>query len=93
MASYMERPLEYRIDDSKLLTLGASAMYMPFPQLRLTAGLRLYDETRRRPDAAQFAWNQFRLDMGVSLYLASVTRTSRLPPAILRIPMAPGSAR
>ena len=93
MASYMERPLEYRIDDSKLLTLGAAAMYMPFPQLRLTAGVRWYDETRRRPDAAQVTWDQFRFNIGMSLYLASATSTSALPPAILRIPMAPESAR
>jgi hypothetical protein len=93
MASYMERPLEFRLNDSKLLTVGASATYAPFPQLRLSAGLRWYDETRRRPDAAQFAWNQFRLNVGASFYLASATRGSTLPPAILRIPMAPGNAR
>lgn len=93
MASYMERPLEFRLDDSKLLTVGAAATYAPFPQWRLSAGLRWYDETRRRPDAAQFAWNQFRFNIGASFYLASATRGSRLPPAILRIPMAPGNAR
>ena len=84
-ASLLERPLEFRFDDAKLWTFGANVHYRPSDRLRLGLSATRYDEARRRPDAAQFEWNQLRLHFDATLFLSSAAGPA-LHPAILRIP-------
>lgn len=89
-ASYLERPLEFRFDDAKLWGVGADVFWTVLPSLALRGGVWRYDEERRRPDAAQFAWDQFRLHAGVTLTLSSVSSDFGVPPAVMRIPLRGG---
>jgi hypothetical protein len=45
-----------------------------------------YQESRIRPDANVFDWNQFRINAGVSMTFGSGADRPDLPDAILRIP-------
>ncbi|MDH5643003.1 MAG: hypothetical protein OEY63_02290 [Gemmatimonadota bacterium] len=81
----MERPLEFRFDDADVWSVGADVAYSPAEMVRIRAGAVRYDETRVRPDAAQFSWNQFRLFLDASISFGSDDRPS-VPPAVLRIP-------
>lgn len=87
----LKRPLEFRVDDAALWVFGVRIDYQPVEQVRLNLELQQYDETRRRPDAARFEWNQFRLQAGMALTLGSGADARRLHPAILAIPAAPAA--
>jgi hypothetical protein len=49
---------------------------------------RYYTEDRRRPDAAAFEWDQWRFNLGVTLYFGSTPDAPTLHPSILLIPEA-----
>ena len=83
---YLLRPLEYRWNDSKVWTLGFRGDLQLRDQLYLNAEAIRYDETRNRPDAAAFSWDQTRINLGVTLVFSSQMKTRGLHPAILRIP-------
>ncbi len=83
--SYLSRPLEYRFNDVWLMTLGLRADYEPMPGVSVHAAAVRYDETRQRDDAAQFDWDQIRLQVGLTLEFGVADRP-QLHPAILRIP-------
>ena len=83
---YMLRPLELRFDDSKLLSFGLRLDGQVTPDTHANVEIVRYDETRRRPDAAQFDWNQWSVNAGLTLTFSSGFRTPGLNPAILRIP-------
>lgn len=85
----LKRPLEFRVDDASVWVFGLRIDYHPVDQVRLNLELQQYDETRRRPDAARFEWNQFRLHAGMTLTLGSGADARSLHPAILAIPEAP----
>jgi len=89
-ASYLERPLEFRFDDAKVWGIGTDAYWTVLPNLALRGGVWRFDEERRRPDAAQFSWDQFRLHAGVTLTLSSVSSDFGVPPAVMQIPMRGG---
>jgi hypothetical protein len=65
------RPLELRFQDAGVTWAGAAADYRVAE--RWSAGLSVdrYWESRDRPDAAAFDWNQWRLSARVSLTLGS----------------------
>ena len=82
--SMLERPLEFRFNDAKVWVYGADVRYAPSTRLRFGVSATRYDENRRRPDAAQFDWNQLRLNVTASVMLSSAD--VGLHPAILSIP-------
>ena len=83
---HLLRPLEYRWNDSKVWTMGFRGDLQLRDQLYLNAEVIRYDETRQRPDAAAFSWDQTRFNIGLTLVFSSQMKTRGLHPAILRIP-------
>jgi hypothetical protein len=77
---HLERPLEYRIDVSTLDWFGVGADWTV--DQRLTFGLAVdrWDETRDRPDASTFGWDQTRVAARLTWLLASNADQMRLPP-------------
>lgn len=75
-----ERPLEYRFDDSRVHFVGLAASYRLPDNTRFRVRADYFDESRRRPDAAAFSWDQTRLSAEVTLFLSSRERVGRLPP-------------
>lgn len=82
----MQRPLEFRFDESRLKSLGFNVQADVTPSLRLGVGGVYYNEGRRRPDAQQFDWNQFRLTASAVLLLGRGADFQSLPPAVRRMP-------
>jgi hypothetical protein len=77
----LERPLEFRFDEAQVWAIGASGMWRPTEQWSAAAGLSRYVETRDRPDAAAFDWNQLRAYLRISLTFGSSADRETLPPA------------
>jgi hypothetical protein len=82
----LTRPLEFRLSQSELVVIGGDAAWQARSRLRIAVGAAHYAETRDRPDAAAFDWNQLRLHARVTLLLASAPDALPLPPAIRRTP-------
>ena len=82
----LTRPLEFRLSQSELVVLGADAAWQAQRRLRFALGAAHYAETRDRPDAAAFDWNQLRLHARVTWLIASAPDAQPLPPAIRRAP-------
>ncbi len=78
----LERPLEFRYDVSDVQSVGLRAEFRPTSRLALAVGGSRYSESRERPDAASFDWNQFRLDARVTFLFNSGADLARLPPAV-----------
>jgi hypothetical protein len=78
----LDRPLEFRFDEASVDVVGIDAEWRPGSRLRLAVGGARYWETRDRPDAAAFDWNQTRLHARVTLTFRSDTDALRLPPAL-----------
>jgi hypothetical protein len=76
----LERPLELRFQDAGVSWAGASAAYHAGDRWRLDLAVDRYWESRGRPDAASFDWNQWRLSARASLTLRS-SADRWLPPA------------
>lgn len=85
---YLSRPLEFRFDDATVWSYGARVDARPTAGLSVNAEVVLYNETRERPDQAQFDWNQPRINIGATLVFGSGSDSRGLHPAILRIPDA-----
>jgi hypothetical protein len=86
--STLDRPLEFRFNDASVDVLGVDAEWSAGPQLLLAVGGARYWETRDRPDAAAFDWNQTRLHARVTLLFRSQSDVFRLPPALRSHPRA-----
>jgi hypothetical protein len=86
--STLDRPLEFRFNEASVDVLGVDAEWSPGSRLRLGIGGARYWESRDRPDAAAFDWNQTRLHARVTLLLRSETDVFRLPPALRTRPRA-----
>nr|NIM52030.1 hypothetical protein [Gemmatimonadales bacterium] len=87
---YLTRPLEYRYNDIQGWNGALRVDYMPMADVRFMGEARYYWEDRRRPenDAAAFDWNQWRINLGLTLYFGSSPDTPTLHPSILLIPEA-----
>ena len=81
-----DRPLEFRYSESALRVLGFDGGADLNDRVRLSLGAVRYAEERRRPDAAEFDWSQWRLIAGVTLLFAHGGDLENLPPAIRRMP-------
>ena len=86
--STLDRPLEFRFNEASVDVLGVEAEWSAGSQLRLAIGGARYWESRDRPDAAAFDWDQTRLHARVTLLLRSETDGFRLPPALRTRPRA-----
>jgi hypothetical protein len=85
---YLTRPLEYRFNDVKGWNGALRIDYVPVPDVRVMGEARYYTEDRRRPDAAAFKWDQWRFNLGLTLYFGSTPDAPTLHPSILLIPEA-----
>ena len=86
--STMDRPLEFRFNEASVDAVGIEAEWSASSQLRLAIGGARYWESRDRPDAAAFDWDQTRLHARVTLLLRSESDVFRLPPALRTRPRA-----
>ena len=84
--SSLDRPLEFRFSESVLKVIGVDGSVDVSERVRLSIAATRYAERRRRPDAAAFDWNQWRLNAGLVLLLARGADLGNLPPAIRRMP-------
>jgi hypothetical protein len=87
----LQRPLEFRFDESRLKSLGFNVQADVTPSLRLGLGGIYYTESRRRPDALGLDWNQFRMTASAVLMLGRGADLQSLPPAVRRIPTGDGT--
>ncbi len=81
----LQRPLEYRWDDSKVLVYGMQASVVARDNVTMAFTLARYDENRERPDAASFEWDQIRAGVKVIVTFSSADRMP-LPKAITNRP-------
>ena len=88
-AGTLDRPLEFRLDDASVWMLGGAVDYRAAGRWSFTADATRYVESRKRPDAAGFDWNQLRLSARVSLFFGSEVRAAGVPAAVLGMPEAP----
>lgn len=86
----LQRPLEFRFNDSEVWSYGLRLAYETMTGVRLNGGIRYYDETRDKPDATAFSWNQFRLSLGATVNFGSAT-AGAINPVILSIPEVRGT--
>lgn len=82
----LQRPLEFRYDESDVWAYGVTGSYRALRRMEFDLSVVRYQESRARPDAAAFDWNQFRVNAGVSVTFGSGADRPDLPDAILRIP-------
>jgi hypothetical protein len=82
----LDRPLEYRYDESRLVTVGVEGEIAASDNVRIALTATRYDEDRERPDAAAFEWDQLRLGARVVLLFSSGADRAALPPARARRP-------
>ncbi|HEU5465418.1 MAG TPA: hypothetical protein VFU75_00915 [Gemmatimonadales bacterium] len=87
-AGTLDRPLEFRLDDASVWMVGAAATWKASERWNLQADATRYAESRRRPDAAGFDWNQTRLSARLVLFFGSEGRPG-LPAAVQAMPEAP----
>jgi len=85
-AATLLRPLEFRYSESDLLMFGLEAQAEPSSRVRLSLGAARYAETRDRPDAAAFDFNQVRIHARVVLSFGAGDGLGGLPPAVRRMP-------
>jgi len=88
-AGTLDRPLEFRLDDASVWMLGGTVEYRSAGRWSLSADATRYGESRKRPDAAGFDWNQLRLSGRLSFYFGSEVRAGGIPEAVERMPEAP----
>jgi hypothetical protein len=79
-AGHLERPLEYRYDVSTLDWIGIGADWRAGDRVTLGGALDRWSESRDRPDAAAFSWDQVRLSFRMSWLLLSDADRLPLPP-------------
>ncbi|HXF96099.1 MAG TPA: hypothetical protein VNI61_08340 [Gemmatimonadales bacterium] len=86
LGSSANRPLEFRFNEALVRAYGLDAEIEPSPRLRVGLTASLYDERRRRPDAAAFDWDQFRATARLVLFFSRGAEADGLPPAIRLLP-------
>jgi hypothetical protein len=86
LASSGHRPLEFRFNEALLVSYALDAEFAPSEHARVGIVVQYYDEEHDRPDAAAFAWNQWRASARVTLLFRRDADTRGLPPAIRMLP-------
>lgn len=82
----LQRPLEFRYDESRVKSIGMDVQASVTPMLRLGVGGVYYAEQRRRPDPQAVDWNQFRVTAFATVALGSGGDLRGLPPSVRRMP-------
>lgn len=77
----LERPLELRFQNAGVNYLGGGVDYTVADRWRVGLTADRYWESRDRPDALSFDWNQWRLSARFSVTLKSSADQWQLPPA------------
>jgi hypothetical protein len=80
--STLDRPLEFRFEETGVDVVGLDAEWRPNERVRLALGGAHYAEDRRRPDAGGFDWNQTRLHARVTLLFGTGADYAPLPRAV-----------
>lgn len=80
-AGRVERPLEYRYDVADLDWVGLGTEWRHGARLRAGVDVDHWHESRARPDAAAFAWDQWRVAARLTWVLVSEADRLPLPPA------------
>jgi hypothetical protein len=86
--STLDRPLEFRFEESGADVFGLDAEWQPDARVRIGIGGAHYAENRDRPDASAFDWNQTRLNARVTLLFGSGADRQALPRALRTRPRA-----
>jgi hypothetical protein len=86
--STLDRPLEFRFEETGVDVVGVDVEWRPTERVRLALGGAHYAEDRRRPDASGFDWNQTRLNARITLLFGSGADRLPLPRAIRTRPRA-----
>jgi hypothetical protein len=68
------------------VSYALDAEFAPSEHARVGIVVQYYDEEHDRPDAAAFAWNQWRASARVTLLFRRDADTRGLPPAIRMLP-------
>ncbi|MFZ5624729.1 MAG: hypothetical protein ACOY71_09920 [Gemmatimonadota bacterium] len=82
----LQRPLEFRFSESALYWYGLDVRYQASDRVRFGLDAAVYDEDRRRPDAAAVDWRQVRVAGRVTLLFSTNADGAPLPPAARRRP-------
>ncbi len=85
VGGYRLRPLEYRINDSKVWNYGLRVDWLPVNGVIVNAGAVRYDQRLAREGTGQ-SFGDWRFHLGLTLSYGSGADTPSLHPAILRIP-------
>jgi hypothetical protein len=88
-AAQLTRPLEFRFDEATLHQVGIEGTWRPSERWQLDVSATRFMETRDRPDAGAFDWDQTRLSARLALLFGSADDMLRLPKG--RRPAASGS--
>ena len=83
----LQRPLEFRFEESRLKSIGLNLEAGVTAALRLGVSGTYYDEDRRHPDAQAFNWNQFRMTAFATITLGKGADLRGIPPAVRRMPV------
>jgi hypothetical protein len=85
IGGYRLRPLEYRINDSKVWNYGLRVDWLPVRGVIVNAGAVRYDQRLART-AGSRSVGDWRFHLGLTLSYGSGADTPSLHPAILRMP-------
>jgi uncharacterized membrane protein len=85
-AATLDRPLEFRFDESSLDLIGLVVDYRPMSRLRVQLDASRYTEDRKRPDPAAFSWDQVRVGARVIMLFGGGADLSGVPPAVRGMP-------
>jgi hypothetical protein len=83
----LQRPLEFRFEESRLKSIGVDLQAGVAAGLRVGVGGAYYSEDRRHPDAQAFNWDQFRLTAFATIAFGKGADLRGLPPAVRRMPV------
>jgi hypothetical protein len=83
----LQRPLEFRFDESRLKSIGIDVQASVTASLRLGVGGVYYAEGRHRPDAQALDWNQLRVTAFATVAFGKGADLRGLPPAVRRMPV------
>jgi hypothetical protein len=91
-ARYLQRPLEFRVNDSRLVAAGGTASWAVRAGTIIDLDLTYWDEERSRPDASAFDWGYLRVQAGLRFEFGSRTGSrSPTPAAVMGMPSRRGS--
>ncbi len=86
-AATLDRPLEFRFDESSLDLIGLAVDCRPVSRLRVQLDASRYAEDRKRPDPGAFSWDQVRFSARVIMLFGGGADLGGVPPAVRGMPV------